>query len=232
MSHPARFDYFILLSGADYPVQSSRYIQNFFIHHAGAEFIDMVKMPAPKYNKPLWRLTEYRHRPDEPQVPQPSRDFRPVFGKFKPYAGSAWWSLTRRTCAEILDFQERHKQIVEFYKNTACPDESFFQTIVASVMPAKQIRPSLTYADWRTTGYSPRDISEDHLDFLGRPHVLVKGNLRTSEILFARKFSDQRPDITDRLDELIDQKSDAIYQGRNPLRYLRRLFGESNRPGS
>ncbi len=225
MSHPARFDYFTLLSGADYPVQSGRYIQNFFAAHAGADFIDMVKMPAPKYNKPLWRLTEYHCRPGEPQVPQPSRDYRPVFGKFKPYAGSAWWSLTRKTCKEILDFQHAYPQILEFYKNTSCPDESFFQTIVASVVPAKQIRRSLTYADWRTTGYSPREISEEHLDFLGRPHVLVKGDFGTSEILFARKFSDQRPEITDQLDALIDNKSDTIYQGRNPLHYLRRLFG-------
>jgi hypothetical protein len=225
MAHPARFDYFTLLSGVDYPVQSSLYIQNFFSAHAGTEFIDMIKMPAPKYGKPISRLTDYHYRPGEARIPQAPRDYRPVFGTFAPYAGSAWWSLTRETVGEILRFQETHPRIVEFYKNTSCPDESFFQTIIGTLAAAKPMRRSLSYADWRTTGYSPLEISEKHLAFLGRQNVFVTDEFGKAEILFARKFSDQRPDITDRLDALISRKNDTVYQRRRPLLYLRHLFG-------
>ncbi len=229
MSHPARFDYFTLLSGVDYPVQSGLYIQNFFTHHAGTEFIDMIKMPAPKYNKPISRLTNYYPRPGEAPVTQPPRDYRPVFGQFAPYAGGAWWSLTRNTCEEILKFQETYPQIVAFYKNTSCPDESFFQTIVGNLAAAKPMRRSLSYADWRTTGYSPLEISEKHLDFLGRQNVMVKDEFGKVEILFARKFSDQRPEITDQLDALIGKKSDTVYSERNALSpWIRRLFSAQN----
>jgi len=211
MSHPAGFDYFTLLSGADYPVQSSAYIQDFFARHAGTEFIDIIKMPALKYGKPLSRLTDYHHRPDEAKIPHAPRDFRPVFGTFTPYAGSAWWSLTRSACEMILRFQETHHEIVAFYKNTLCADESFFQTIIGNLLPDRKLRRTLSYADWRNQVNSPAEISERHLRFLARKRVVVRDEFGKGEILFARKFSDQRPEITDQLALLVSKKEVRRY---------------------
>ncbi len=221
LSHPARFDYFTLLSGVDYPVQSSLYIQNFFSRHAGTEFIDMIKMPALKYGKPISRLNDYHYRPGEARVPHPPRDFRTVFEGFTPYAGGGWWSLTRQACGEILRFQEKYQRIVAFYQNSLCADEGFFQTIIGNVVVPKSIRRSLSYADWRQGGNSPAEISQMHLGFLGRPTVVVKDEYGKGEVLFARKFSDQRPEIADQLDALIGKKREAASLGSKALRYMR-----------
>ncbi len=224
MSHPAHFDYFILLSGADYPVQSSNTIQDFFARHAGTDFIDMIKMPSQEYGKPISRLTGYHHRTGEARTTQETRDYRPVFGEFVPYAGGAWWSLTRQSCEAILRFQETYPHIVEFYKNTHFPDEGFFQTIIANTVTATPARRSLSYADWRQKLASPAMISEQHLRFLAQQKVRVKDEYGEGEILFARKFSDQRPEITDQLDVLIGRKRNTGGLGSKALQYAWTLF--------
>ncbi len=223
MAHPARFDYFTLLSGVDYPVQSSRTIQDFFSHHAGTDFIDIIKMPSDEYGKPISRLTEYHHRTGEARTTEESRDYRPVFGEFAPYGGGAWWSLTRESCEAILRFQETNPEIVAFYKNTHFPDEGFFQTIIANTA-ATPARRSLSYADWRQKLSSPAEISEQHLEFLAQRHVVVNDEYGEGEILFARKFSDQRSKITDQLDVLIARKHNILWRGLSALRYIRTFF--------
>src|SRR5437899_3690277 len=40
------YDYFILLSGSDYPLRSVRYIHRFLEENRGLEFISTVRMPA------------------------------------------------------------------------------------------------------------------------------------------------------------------------------------------
>ncbi len=224
MAHPAQFDYFTLLSGADYPVQSSRAIQDFFTRHAGTDFIDVIKMPSDEYGKPISRLTEYHYRAGEARIPQSPRDYRPVFGEFAPYGGGAWWSLTRQSSEKILQFQYAYPHIFEFYKNTLFPDEGFFQTIIANTATATPARRSLSYADWSQKRASPEEISEQHLEFLAQQHVCVNDEFGQGEILFARKFSDQRPDITDQLDVLIGRKRNTGGLGSKALQYAWTLF--------
>ena len=40
------YDYFILLSGVDYPIKSNQYIKSFFAENNGKSFINTVKMPG------------------------------------------------------------------------------------------------------------------------------------------------------------------------------------------
>ena len=63
MADPRRFDRFVLLSGADYPLRSAAAIERFFARNPGKEFIDLVAMPADGAGKPLSRLTTYVPRP-------------------------------------------------------------------------------------------------------------------------------------------------------------------------
>jgi hypothetical protein len=206
LAHPARFDYFSLMSGVDYPVQSNSYIMEFFSRNAGRDFINIVRMPAPEVGKAISRLTRYRRRPGEWRLFAPDRDYKKVFGDIAPYAGSTWWSLTRETCEKILAFAQSHRDILDFYKNTTCPDEGFFQTAVANSVPRNQIRTNLTYTVWGKGAKSPDELSEAHLDSLSQNVIRTSGVYGDGELLFARKFSDDRPDIVDRLDEIIRNK--------------------------
>src|SRR6185437_10412884 len=135
LAHPARYDYFTLMSGVDYPLQVNSYIMDFFEQRSGCDFINMVPMPAPQLGKEISRLTRYKCRPGERRFLPRTRDYKKVFGKVVPYAGSTWWSLTRETCEKILDFAHHQAHILEFYKNTDCPDEGFFQTAIANSVP-------------------------------------------------------------------------------------------------
>ena len=55
---PEGYDYFVHLSGSDYPLRSRNYIHWYFEANRGSEFITLIKMPAP--GKPLSRITTIR----------------------------------------------------------------------------------------------------------------------------------------------------------------------------
>ena len=61
------YDYFVLMSGSDFPLRSGRYIRDFLELNQGGEFITMVKLPAP--GMPVSRINTLRfpfHAPDSP----------------------------------------------------------------------------------------------------------------------------------------------------------------------
>jgi hypothetical protein len=91
---------------------------------------------------------------------------------------------------------------VEFFKNTFCPDESFFQTILGNSRFKSRIVRSLTYADWIAGGLNPGNISEKHLAFFrSTSSFSVDSLLGAGEMLFARKFSDDSEELVSRLED-------------------------------
>ncbi|MFN3294946.1 MAG: beta-1,6-N-acetylglucosaminyltransferase, partial [Gemmobacter sp.] len=54
--------------------------------------------------------------------------------------GSQWWCLRRRTVEAVLDFVMRRRDIPRFFSTTWIPDETFFQTLVAHLVPDREIR--------------------------------------------------------------------------------------------
>lgn len=108
MADPRRFDRFVLLSGADYPLRSAAAIERFFARNPGKEFINLVAMPADAAGKPLSRLTTYVPRPGLRKVltkvrkPPRTRDYKAYLGPIVPYAGSTWWALSREASHVVL----------------------------------------------------------------------------------------------------------------------------------
>lgn len=105
--------------------------------------------------------------------------------------GSQWWCLRRRTVEAVLAFIARRPDVVRFFRTTWIPDESFFQTIVAHLVPEREIRARsptfLTFTDYGM----PVTFYDDHHDFL-----------LTQEYLFARKISPDAHALKDRLGAL------------------------------
>lgn len=207
------FDYFVLLSGTDYPIQPASYIWRFFERNRGTEFINIVRMPCEAVGKPLSRLTTYVPSPAESKIVRTARrlltasgvtprqrDYKPYLRNLDPYAGSEWWALTRQACEHIHHFVERERRVVTFFRNTVCPDESFFQTILGNSPHAARVRRNLTFADWSGGGANPAYITESHLPFLTRPPpIILDDAYGKGEILFARKFSDAAEEIVARI---------------------------------
>jgi hypothetical protein len=105
--------------------------------------------------------------------------------------GSQWWCLRRRTVEAVLAFIARRPDVVRFFRSTWIPDESFFQTIVAHLVPEREIRSrTLTFLMFTDYGM-PVTFYDDHHDLL-----------LAQEYFFARKISPDALTLKERLGAL------------------------------
>ncbi len=207
------FDYFVLLSGAYYPLVSLQRVKSYFEAAQNQIFIDTEKMPTE--TKPLKRMRYFVPSRDMPlrrklfELSPPflrtlvRRPYEKRLGPFVPHAGGTWWALPTRAIEHVTDVVKAHPEMVNFFKNTICPDEMFFQTILCSWCDIGQINPSLTYTDWSAGGNNPATIGQRHIDILKTDGELRKGRNNSGKIrsLFARKFPDDSQVLTRQISE-------------------------------
>ncbi|OYX26117.1 MAG: glycosyl transferase [Rhodobacterales bacterium 32-66-7] len=102
--------------------------------------------------------------------------------------GSQWWCLRRQTVEAALGFIDRRRDVLRFFRTTWIPDETFFQTIVAHLVPEREIRSrTLTFLMFTDYGM-PVTFYDDHHDLL-----------LAQEYLFARKISPDARLLKERL---------------------------------
>ncbi len=210
------YDYFVLLHGSDYPLRSNTYIQKFLSENRGSEFISMVKMPAPGF--PMSKINKLRYPSDKPvrrfasramaRLGLAHRDHEKRLGGLRPYAGDACWALSRDACQYILDFASSNPQLEKYFRNTFTSDEMFFHTIIGNSPFCLRTRRSLLYTDWGSTnGNHPLMLNEVHVRFFEeKEKVLIEDQFGSSEVLFARKFSDSNLRVIDLVDAMIKRK--------------------------
>ncbi|MBN2109289.1 MAG: hypothetical protein JW832_17810 [Deltaproteobacteria bacterium] len=218
LNNPCGCDYLVLLSGVDYPLQSPRYIENFFQKNRGGEFINLVTMPCEAAGKHLSRLTEYHLQSTSAlnrllkktacntRLLRRRRDYRKILKDFTPCAGSQWWALSREACHYILRFTETEPDICDFYRNTLIPDEMFFQTILGNSVFKQSIAGNSTFSRW-SGGRNPAILHLGQLESLqpGLP-FMQEDVYGKREVLFARKFTDSSAPLIAELDTALRQK--------------------------
>lgn len=216
-----RFDYLVLLSGTDYPLQSAHYIEDFLESHRGTEFMNIVPIPCEAAGKATWRLTTYKPNPGAPRIVRSARrllakagvistqrDYEPHLEGLTPYGGSEWWALTRSSCSHLLDFFDRCARVVDFFEHVHCPQESFYQTVLGNSPHKANMTRNLTYTDWTGGGASPAWLTEEHVEFFGSTaRVTVDDVYGAGEVLFARKFSDRSEHLVERLDRIVEARA-------------------------
>jgi hypothetical protein len=105
--------------------------------------------------------------------------------------GSQWWCLRRRTIEWILDFTNKRRDVMRFFRTTWIPDETFFQTLVYHLVPEREIeRRTLTFLMFTDYGM-PVTFYNDHYDLL-----------LSQDFLFARKISPEAKELKKRLGRL------------------------------
>jgi len=212
-----QFDYYQLLSGADYPVRNNEVIVE-TLSSTNCEFMEYFKMPVS--HKPLHRLENFwvtgaYNNPNRlrgfflralnKMVQQLAyihkRNYKKHIGGLTPYAGSAWWTLTGECVAHILKFLENTPHYAKAFQYSLHADEMFFQTIVLNSPFREHIKPSLNYVDWRDRHVpSPPQISEEHLRILeDDPHFL-----------FARKFTLSNAYLLDYIDQHLRKQNHPV----------------------
>lgn len=110
--------------------------------------------------------------------------------------GSQWWCLRRRTIEAVLEFCDRRRDVMRFFKTTWIPDETFFQTLVRHLVPEHEIRSRpLTFLMFTDYGM-PVTFYNDHYTLL-----------LSQDYLFARKISIEAVDLKERLGRLYAAKN-------------------------
>lgn len=113
--------------------------------------------------------------------------------------GSQWWCLRRQTIEAVLAMIAEQPRVLRFFRSTWIPDETFFQTLVAHLVPKAQIR-SRTPTFLMFTDYGmPVTFYNDHYDLLLR-----------QDYLFARKISGEAQELRQRLGTLWQSEGQAF----------------------
>ncbi len=214
-------DFFVLISGQDYPIKSQDYLKSFYKNNIGSSFLSYTSMPVRDWNWELdggmdrlhryfIRVGNYRwaYPPYAPPkgIKQNALYFfakgiyrlpRPQPEGITPYAGATWWLLHRNAASFILDFVNLHPDYIRFHRNTKFVDEIFFQTILCN--GPEKIRLSLVNNDLRFIDWKHKDENMGHPQILRMQH---RDELAQSDAIFARKFDPRiDPEILDWIDQ-------------------------------
>ncbi len=210
------FEYLVLLTGQDYPIKPSWYIEQRLRESGGCSYLDHAPLPRADWpNGGLDRIRHWHFRWRGSYLAFPERRHfghrlpglawslliallplqRRFPRPFHPFGGSSYWCLSREAVAYIHDFVEKDPGFVRFFHRVRVPDEIFFQTVVMnSPLRDRVVNDDLRHVDW---------ARQDR----GRPPILRKGDylaLERSPQLFARKF-DETVDT-----EILDMIDDGI----------------------
>jgi hypothetical protein len=201
------FDYINLMSGFDYPIKDNAYIYNFLMTNSRHEFIHHRQLPVDEFPEGrmdrIWYYYDYDNKHSEfgspgshaYEIEMRRRDIKRRFIQgLQPYHGSMWWCLTGSCVEYILNTVRSNREITNFFRYTAFPDEQFFQTMVMN-SPFAQNAPggNLWYLDWR----EPNAFHPKTLNIRDFPA------LKDSSALYARKLNEN----TDpRLLDIIDRQ--------------------------
>lgn len=215
--------HFYMLSGDCMPIKTAEYIHA-ALEREEADYIESFDFFGSDWIKTGIKEERliYRHWFNERQRKRlfyASMELQKRFGlarkvpeDLKIRIGSQWWCLRRRTVEAVLDFVAKRPDVRRFFSTTWIPDETFFQTLVAHLVPDREIRSrTLTFLMFTDYGM-PVTFYDDHYDLL-----LSQG------FLFARKISPDAKRLKEKLGELYAEtgRDFAISDdGRRQFSYL------------
>lgn len=202
LQHAEPSDYYVLLSGLDYPIKSNTAIADFLGSHAGKQYLRYIKIvdcPPLHHKIAKYRLTDLHRRIAQPietifNRVLPHRSFIPGL---IPYFGPQWWALTHECMSYVLSFIDKNPRFVNFYRFAGIPDEMFFHTIVLNSGYLQHTDTSVTPTKWDTLE-TPVPEAGDHIKYIDwtltreQPAILDERDfeqLQKSPFLFARKFT-------------------------------------------
>ncbi|WP_222166369.1 beta-1,6-N-acetylglucosaminyltransferase [Edaphocola aurantiacus] len=178
-----KWDYFINLSGQDYPLKSQRIISDFLAANKGKSFLKFANQ-AQTRPETLNRIENYFSEEDGAISDETHK--RDYMEGITPYIGGQWMILTRECCTFLCHNKEVDK-FRDYYKNTLIPDESFFQTVLMNSSFSGQLinddKRAIIWIPDGTIKLRPKTYTTADISFL-----------KQGQNLFARKFDDNIDD--------------------------------------
>ena len=209
----SEFDYFIFLSGRDYPIKDNNYIYDFLKDNYPMNFINFYPLVgdadcinnikkyyfidliyrSPRFlQKTLKAIQLFSHK---------WLTDRSFINNMIPYRGSQWFCLNRQTVDYIVNFidSQNANKYISFFKYVWGSDEIFFQTLVLNSAYAQQCR--YYDQDIKNPKKFMRNENKAYLHYIDwcwdreNPAVFDIGDFQTlkaCDALFARKFCENK----------------------------------------
>jgi hypothetical protein len=117
----------------------------------------------------------------------------PFTEHFRCYAGSYWHTIRRRCADHLVDFSDKHSEVVDYMRRVLIPDECFAQTVLANEPRFNFVSDNRRYYNMQGSrrGHPQALTATDAPAFLGKQYV------------FARKFdATGNAALFDKLDEI------------------------------
>lgn len=180
-------DYIHLMSGADFPIRPIADFEEFLIRNPDQDFIECCDITQRRWVKGGLSLERFRF-----YFPVNFRTSRKTFDRLvrwhrklkirrriplgmTPHMGSQWWTLRWQSCERILDFLQENPKVVRYFRSTWIPDETFFQTVLAHLVPKHEIADLQLMLHHLTATGRPYVFYSDHLPLLSEmPHFFVR----------------------------------------------------------
>ncbi|MEH2248142.1 beta-1,6-N-acetylglucosaminyltransferase [Nostoc sp.] len=209
-------DWFVLLSGADYPIKTARQILDDLTSSPYDAYIQYERITYETYKhdlKPnmLWLKNSYQRYCTKSfsfdylkkyfaqlnieillEHPLLTKPFLPFSKKLACFSGSQWFCANHKAAEYIIDFHSQKNDLTLYYSKLKYTDESYFQTILANAPHLKLQNDRRRYIDWSSGGCHPKTLLMEDLP-----------NLLASSAHFARKFDIEiDSNILDELDQI------------------------------
>lgn len=194
------WDFFINLSGQDYPLKSQKIIRDYLTKNKGNNFIKIANQLTIR-PETMNRIENFFVESENGFSGIPYK--RAYLKDVIPYIGGQWMILTRESCEFICNSGEA-KKFEDYYLNTLIADESFFQTVLMNTsFDGILINDDKRAIIWIPDGdikLRPKTFTENDIKFL------LEG-----DNLFARKFDDNIDG------NIIDNMEKYFYQPLNKV---------------
>lgn len=228
------FDYFLLLSGQDYPIKNVNFIEKELKEVYPKPYIDCT--PYDRHNWVYHKFAYYKksasyhnwitHNFKKGLVRSFLRVTALLWEKVVPiffidsyhklskinvelYGGSAWWILPDTIMDFILDKYTSNDEMVDILLNeSVTPEETFFQIMAmrSALAQMVDVNPKeMVLQNCKTWAY----FSDNDKEFMGHPYVFTINEfdkLKHSDCWFARKFDETvDSEVMDKIDkEILD----------------------------
>lgn len=180
---PSVPDWFVFLSGADYPCKPAAQILRDLRASTSDAHINAELIHPDAFTRSWHGLCYHRYCTKRPT---------PFSAAFQCYAGSQWFCANRRAAEYIVAFHTRRTFLSEHYRDLHFTSESYFQCVLANAPHLQLNEQTWRYTDWSAGGAHPKTLGMEDL-----PRLLA------SDAHFARKFdADADARILDELDAI------------------------------
>lgn len=205
LSKNIKWDFFINLSGQDFPLKSQDYIREFLGKNRDKNFIKVANQATDRPDT-MNRIENYFQETNNGFSGKPYK--RAIMKNVTSYIGGQWMILTR-SCCEFICSSSEVRKFEGFYRNTLIADESFFQTVLMNT----SFDGVIVNDDKRAIIWVPDG------DIKLRPKTLLEtdlGFLLDGKNLFARKFDEKEDAVVLDILESTLSPNQRAYTIENP----------------